>query len=36
MKTFLLLVLGVLLALMVVDRRRIYVRDPLATVYKSD
>ena len=36
MKTFLLLVLGVLLALIVVDRRRIYVRDPLATVYKSD
>src|SRR5664280_1399367 len=35
MKTFLLLVLVVLLALMVVDRRRIYVRDPLATVYKS-
>ena len=36
MKTFLLLVLGVLLALIVVNRRRIFVRDPLATVYKSD
>ena len=36
MKTFLLLALVVLLALIVVDRRRIYVRDPLATVYKSD
>ena len=35
MKTFLLLVLVVLLALIVVDRQRIYVRDPLATVYKS-
>ena len=33
MKTFLLLVLMVLLALIVVDRRRIYVRDPLAAVY---
>jgi hypothetical protein len=32
-KTFLLLVLVVLLALIVVDRGRIYVRDPLAAVY---
>jgi hypothetical protein len=36
MKTFLLLVFVALLALIVVNRRRIYVRDPLATVYKSD
>jgi hypothetical protein len=36
LKTFLLLVLLVLLTLIVVDRRCIYVRDPLATVYKSD
>ena len=33
MKTFLLLVLVLLLALIVVDRGRIYVRDPLAAVY---
>jgi hypothetical protein len=32
-KAFLLLVLMVLMVLIVVDRRRIYVRDPLATVY---
>jgi len=36
MKTFLLLVLLSLLALIAVDQRRIYVRDPLATVYKND
>ena len=36
MKTFLLLVLMTLLALIVVNRGRIYVRDPLAAVYKSD
>jgi len=36
MKAFLLLVLVVLLALIAVNRRRIFVRDPLATVYKSD
>jgi hypothetical protein len=35
-KTFLLLVLMTLLALIVVNRGRIYVRDPLAAVYKSD
>jgi hypothetical protein len=33
MKTFLLLVVVVVLALIVVNRGRIYVRDPLATVY---
>lgn len=33
MKTFLLLVLVALMALIAVDRGRIYVRDPLATVY---
>ncbi len=33
MKAFLLVVLMVLMALIVVDRRRIYVRDPLAAVY---
>jgi hypothetical protein len=33
MKTFLLLVLVALLALIAVNRGRIYVRDPLATVY---
>jgi len=36
MKTFLLLVLVVLLALIAVNRQRIYVRDPLATVYKTN
>jgi hypothetical protein len=35
-KTFLLLVLVALLALIAVNRRRIYVRDPLATVYRTD
>jgi hypothetical protein len=34
-KTFLLLVLITLLALIAVNRRRIYVRDPLATVYTT-
>ena len=36
MKTFLLLVLVALLALIAVNRGRIYVRDPLATVYRID
>ena len=36
MKAFLLLVLVVLLALIAVNRQRIYVRDPLATVYKTN
>lgn len=36
MKVFLLLVLVALLALIAVNRQRIYVRDPLATVYKDD
>ena len=36
MKTFLLLVLVALLALIAVNRRRIYVRDPLATVYRTN
>ena len=36
MRAFLLLVLAVLLALIVLYRDRIYVRDPLATVYKTD
>jgi hypothetical protein len=35
-KTFLLLVLVALLALIAVNRRRIYVRDPLATVYRTN
>lgn len=35
MKATLLLLLGALLVLMVVYRQRIYVRDPLATVYRS-
>ena len=36
MKTILLLVFVVLLALIFVNRQRVYVRDPLATVYKSE
>ena len=35
-KTFLLLVLMVVIALIAVNRGRIYVRDPLATVYRTD
>ena len=36
MKAFLLVVLVALLALIAADRRRIYVRDPMATVYRND
>ncbi len=36
MKIFLLLMLVALLALIAVNRQRIYVRDPLATVTKND
>jgi len=36
MKTILLLVFVVLLALIFVNRQRVYVRDPLATVYRNE
>ena len=36
MKTFLLLVFLVALGFILVNRQRVYVRDPLATVYKND
>jgi len=36
MKTILLLVVVVLLALIFVNRQRVYVRDPLATVYRNE
>jgi hypothetical protein len=36
MKTFLLLAFVMLLALILVNRQRVYVRDPLATVYRND
>jgi len=35
-KTFLLLVFLVALGFILVNRQRVYVRDPLATVYKND
>ncbi len=36
MKTILLLALLMAIALMAVNRQRIYVRDPMATVYRND
>jgi len=36
MKAFLVLAFAVLLALILFNRQRVYVRDPLATVYRND
>jgi hypothetical protein len=36
MKTILLVIFIVLLAAIVINRQRVYVRDPLATVYRND
>src|SRR5579863_936221 len=36
MKAFLLLAFVVLVVLIVLNRERVYVRDPLATVYKTE
>jgi len=36
MKRFLVLAFAILLALILFNRQRVYVRDPLATVYRND